>query len=106
MENSYLSAAHAGGEAERHALDVQAKAYLVDILSSVTNDIESLAGNVNDYVGIQADAVNSLTNQVDVVKNRILLSKTSLGLEKLNEMQSLNEISTISTNTSNDISRY
>ena len=82
-----MSAVHAGGDGERSTLDIQAKAYLVDILATVGNDIECLASHVESYVSVQAEAVDSLTSQVDLVKTRISLAKTNAGLDRFDELR-------------------
>ena len=49
LENSYLSAVHTGSDAERISINIQAKTHVVDILSRVAGDIESLASKL-EYI--------------------------------------------------------
>lgn len=60
---------------------------MVDILTSIAGDIESLATNLNTYVGAQADAVDSLSNQVEVVATRLAMAKQAVALERFDEMR-------------------
>ena len=64
---------------------------LVDILSNVAADIESLATNLNTYVGVQADAVDALGNQVEVVRHRLALAKAVAGQERLEDLRARQE---------------
>lgn len=91
LENNYLSAIHSGGEdsGANSTLDMQAKTYVVDILASIAGDIESLATNLNTYVGAQADAVDSLTDQMEVVRNRLTMAKSAVALERFDEMRTV-----------------
>jgi hypothetical protein len=89
LENNYLSEIHAGGESAggNSTLDMQAKTYVVDILASIAGDIESLATNLNTYVGAQADAVDALGTQMEVVRSRLAMSKAAVALERFDEMR-------------------
>ena len=47
---------------------------------------------LDNYMNIQVNAVDSLTNQVEVIKQRIMMAKESVGLERFDEVRSIMEI--------------
>ncbi len=83
LENSYLSSSE-----DRKQLENISKNYLLDIIINLSNNINSVATNLNTYVSLQTDAIKSLENQVELINNRLYLLKENNLIEKFNEFRS------------------
>jgi hypothetical protein len=85
FEGAYLniSDSSASDTQSKDQLEEQARVYMLDALGSVASDIESLASNIDNLFGLQLQGINSMANQMDLVKAQIQLDKeymTSMSL--------------------------
>lgn len=73
LEGNYLLAAH--NKADRSPIEKEAKLYLNEALTRVAADIDTAAACLEQYLSLEATAVDSLTQQVSSLQSRMLLSK-------------------------------
>lgn len=80
LEQAYLTAPDQQAQDD---VETQAKTYLVDALTTVVGDINSIADNMDHFVSLQADAVDSLGTQMDLLRTKMKLYKEQHGTKKL-----------------------
>lgn len=79
LEQAYLTAADQEAQAE---VETQAKTYLADALSAVVGDINDIAHNLEQFVGLQVEAVDGLSTQMELLRTKMTLYKEQHGTEK------------------------
>ena len=73
---------------ERAQVEERAKHYLTDALMAVVNDINSTATNLEAFVDLQMNALDSLSNQMSLVKTRLELCKEQHAMDRFSGMRS------------------
>lgn len=85
LEESHMSAV-AGEGGDRNSVEVEARSYLVEALLNITSDIDLAAANLEQIIELQTGAVDSLTNQVDLVRSQINHAKETDHVTSLHDM--------------------
>lgn len=85
LENAYLSAD--SSPAQQLEREVETKMYLTDALGAVVQNINVVAKNLEDLVGLQVDAVDSLATQMTLIKTRLQVCKEQHGAERLHTLR-------------------
>ncbi|GMH95176.1 hypothetical protein TrVE_jg2015 [Triparma verrucosa] len=68
---------------DKKEIEAQTKEYMADALGAVVKDIELITSNLTSFLDLQIDAIDSLTPQLDLVKNRIALVKAQHAQNRL-----------------------
>ncbi|GMI62681.1 hypothetical protein ScalyP_jg1565 [Parmales sp. scaly parma] len=68
---------------DKHEIETQTKEYVADALGAVVKDIELITTNLTNFLDIQMDALEALTPQLDLVKNKIAQTKASHAQHRL-----------------------
>ncbi len=66
MEGCYLSAVHKG--IDRTSIEDEARTFLVEALVNVAADVDTVAANLDQYMRLQVNAVDSLANKVELLQ--------------------------------------
>lgn len=82
LEQAYLTAPDQSAQDE---VESQAKSYLVDALTTVVGDINAVASNLEQFVDLQADAIDGLSSKMEFLKTKLSLCKEQYGTEKFQE---------------------
>lgn len=78
LEGNYLSAT-----TDKHVIEQEANTYLITALASVSSDIESAATNLDQLLALNSNAVDSLSNQVNLLHTRLRISKDTVAKQNL-----------------------
>lgn len=89
LEQAYLTAPDAQAQAE---VENEAKSYLTDALAAVVGDINNIANNMEQFVGLQVEAVDGLATQMDLLRTKMTLYKEQHGTEKFSGFRDAVEI--------------
>jgi len=87
----YLEENYVSTDVDKRALEVEAKKFLVNALTSVVTDIESAAGSFEQLLGLSLNEVESLTNQVELLQSTMRLSREQASSNSFRELNMLQE---------------
>mmetsp|Transcript_16376 Transcript_16376/g.21396 ORF Transcript_16376/g.21396 Transcript_16376/m.21396 type:complete len:170 (+) Transcript_16376:65-574(+) len=94
---------------DKKLVQAQTKEYIVDALDAVTKEIEATSGKLMQFLTMQNEAIDSMTTQLEIVKERLAVAKDNNAFTRLKtfrkpvQVERRNEKSQIITDEERDI---
>mmetsp|Transcript_89330 Transcript_89330/g.255053 ORF Transcript_89330/g.255053 Transcript_89330/m.255053 type:complete len:147 (+) Transcript_89330:414-854(+) len=71
----------------KEKIELLTKEYLADALNTVATDVNDIASNLNDFLDLQAEAVDSLGTSLEMANMRLRMLKQQHGAARFQHMR-------------------